>query len=122
MTAMDIDFDWVATCLPVSVPNILVSSPPRSNQYTQAAVKRLDTTSWFHCTPRMPPGPGVMHSKLCLVWKEPFLLAMDSTDLRVPQFFHTDGRLRVSVNTANLLDYDWWELENVSLLIILQPF
>ncbi|KAF8330786.1 tyrosyl-DNA phosphodiesterase-domain-containing protein [Cantharellus anzutake] len=95
MTAMDIDFDWVATCFPISVPNILVSSPARSNGYTEATVKRLDTTSWFHCTPWMPPGHGVMHTKLCL-------------------YFRKDGCLRVAVNTANLLDYDWWGIENMS--------
>jgi hypothetical protein len=66
MSAMDIDFDWVSTVLPRSTPAVIISSPARNTEFKAAAVNRL-TRQWVNPTPKMLPGPGVMHTKVCLV-------------------------------------------------------
>lgn len=66
LSAMDVDFDWVAKSLSLQTPAVIISSAPRVNEYKAAAVKRL-TPEWVNPTPKMAPGPGVMHTKLCLV-------------------------------------------------------
>lgn len=66
MSAMDIDFDWVSTAYPRAKPLVIISSPPRNTEYMAAAVNRL-TTNWANPTPRMRPGPGVMHTKVFVV-------------------------------------------------------
>ncbi|KAF8305772.1 phospholipase D/nuclease [Clavulina sp. PMI_390] len=94
MSAMDVDFDWVSTAYPRSKPLVIVSSPARNMEFTAATVNRL-TTQWANPTPKMLPGSGVMHSKVFV-------------------FFYKSGYARVAVNTANLLDFDWWRIENTS--------
>ncbi|KAF9518779.1 hypothetical protein BS47DRAFT_1337912 [Hydnum rufescens UP504] len=94
LSAMEVDFDWVANHIPSRIPTIIACSPPRKTEFVEAAVNELKK-NFIRCTPRMAPGPGVMHTKV-------FLL------------FYKSGRLRVAVNTANLLDFDWWDIENMS--------
>ena len=42
------------------------------------------------------------------------LLSKQNEVLLVPQLFYKSGRLRVVVPTANFIDYDWRDIENVS--------
>lgn len=67
---MDVDFDWIGEALPRRIPAVIVSSPNRSGQdYKAAEIQRL-TREWVNPTPRMVAGPGVMHTKVCLVGEQ----------------------------------------------------
>ena len=63
---MEVDFDWVAGHIPSRIPTIITCSPSRETGFIEAAVDELKK-NFIRCTPRMSPGPGVMHTKVFLV-------------------------------------------------------
>ena len=41
------------------------------------------------------------------------LLPFEAFGLMVVQLFYKSGRLRIAIPTANFIDYDWRDIENV---------
>ncbi|KAF5352877.1 hypothetical protein D9757_012107 [Collybiopsis confluens] len=79
---------WIYSFFP-SVPVILVASPGEDGR---AGVKNI-FPKWIRTAPTLPNGMGCMHMKFMLL-------------------FYKTGRLRVVVSTANLIEYDWRDIEN----------
>ncbi|KZT61887.1 phospholipase D/nuclease [Calocera cornea HHB12733] len=86
------DTPWLTTFLPTSKPLLLVVDPD-PDQRGHAGLKHLGIGDWLRVTPRIWQSRGVMHIKLMLL-------------------FYKSGRLRVVLPTANLVDYDWRDIEN----------
>ncbi|KZO92068.1 phospholipase D/nuclease [Calocera viscosa TUFC12733] len=86
------DTPWLTTFLPIDRPLLLVVDPDH-DQRSHAGLKHLGIGDWLRVTPRIWQSRGVMHIKLMLL-------------------FHKSGRLRIVLPTANLVDYDWRDIEN----------
>jgi hypothetical protein len=78
---MEVDFDWVATVVPMHTPTLIGHSPARNTEFKEASTRRI-TRGWLSCTPRMSAGPGVMHTKVFVV--RILLLSMKSECEIVP--------------------------------------
>ncbi|KAI0350558.1 phospholipase D/nuclease [Trametes cingulata] len=82
------NFAWVYAMFHPSTPVIAVDHSPTGD----ASIKTI-LPNWIRTTPFLRNGFGCMHMKFML-------------------FFYKTGRLRVVVSTANLVDYDWRDIEN----------
>ncbi|KAG6877299.1 hypothetical protein C0992_010317 [Termitomyces sp. T32_za158] len=93
LSSYALDLSWIYGFFDLSVPVILVAQPDPSGQ---ASLKYI-FPNWIRTTPFLRDGRGCMHMKL----------------------FYKTGRLRVVVSTANLIAYDYRDMENT---IWLQDF
>ncbi|KAI0369539.1 phospholipase D/nuclease [Pilatotrama ljubarskyi] len=82
------NFPWVYAMFHPSTPVIAVDHSPTGD----ASIKTI-LPNWIRTTPFLRNGFGCMHMKFMLL-------------------FYKTGRLRVVVSTANLVDYDWRDIEN----------
>ncbi|CDO75716.1 hypothetical protein BN946_scf184493.g14 [Trametes cinnabarina] len=79
------NYAWVYDMFYAETPVIAVDHSPTGD----ASIKTI-LPNWIRTTPFLRNGFGCMHMKL----------------------FYKTGRLRVVVSTANLVDYDWRDIEN----------
>ncbi|KJA22168.1 hypothetical protein HYPSUDRAFT_41333 [Hypholoma sublateritium FD-334 SS-4] len=89
MSSYALDFPWIYHFFESSVPVIMVAQPDASGQ---AEIKNV-LPNWIRTTPHLPGGRGCQHMKFMLL-------------------FYKSGRLRVVISTANLISYDWKDMEN----------
>ncbi|KAI0673243.1 phospholipase D/nuclease [Trametes maxima] len=82
------NFPWVYQMFSRSTPVIAVDHSPSGD----ASIKAI-LPNWIRTTPFLRNGFGCMHMKFMLL-------------------FYKTGRLRVVVSTANLIEYDWRDIEN----------
>ncbi|KAN0079823.1 Tyrosyl-DNA phosphodiesterase domain containing protein [Tylopilus felleus] len=80
---------WIYEFFDPRTPVILVAQPDSTGR---AAIKNV-LPNWVMTVPFLRYGRGCQHMKFMLV-------------------FHKTGRLRVVISTANLVDYDWRDIEN----------
>ncbi|KZT19086.1 phospholipase D/nuclease [Neolentinus lepideus HHB14362 ss-1] len=80
---------WIYEFFSPSTPVILIAQPNESGNESLRNV----LPNWVMTTPFLRNGRGCMHMKLMLL-------------------FYKTGRLRVVVSTANLVDFDWRDIEN----------
>ncbi|KAJ3090594.1 hypothetical protein HK102_003259 [Quaeritorhiza haematococci] len=92
LSAFQIDRRWLASILPSDIKLCVVGDRPKDMPETMHHTQISENELWVF--PPKLPGYGCMHTKLMLLWY--------------------DGFLRVVVASANLVDYDWEELENAS--------
>ncbi|TDL27098.1 phospholipase D/nuclease [Rickenella mellea] len=84
-----LQLSWVYQFFDPRTPVILVSQPDEDGN---ATIKNI-LPNWVRTTPFLRGGRGCMHIKFFLI-------------------FYKSGRLRVAVPTANLVDFDWRDIEN----------
>jgi len=89
MSSYALDFSWIYEFFDPSVPVIMIAQPDATGQ---ASLKNV-LPNWVKTTPVLRGGRGCQHMKFML-------------------FFYKTGRLRVVVSTANLIAYDWRDMEN----------
>ncbi|KDR78204.1 hypothetical protein GALMADRAFT_245252 [Galerina marginata CBS 339.88] len=89
MSSYSLDFPWIYEFFDRSVPVIMVAQPDASGQ---ATIKNV-LPHWIKTTPFLRNGYGCQHMKFMLL-------------------FYKTGRLRVVISTANLIAYDWRDMEN----------
>ncbi|KAG6853081.1 hypothetical protein C0991_007011 [Blastosporella zonata] len=92
-TATQHNFAWIYEFFDRSVPVITVAQPDASGA---ASLKNV-LPNWIRTTPFLRDGRGCMHMKFMLL-------------------FYKNGRLRVVVSTANLIAYDYRDMENTTWL------
>ncbi|KAF8547998.1 phospholipase D/nuclease [Imleria badia] len=80
---------WIYEFFDPRTPVILVSQPDQSGR---AAIKNV-LPNWIMTVPFLRYGRGCQHMKFMLI-------------------FYKTGHLRVVISTANLIDYDWRDIEN----------
>ncbi|KAF8513970.1 tyrosyl-DNA phosphodiesterase-domain-containing protein [Gautieria morchelliformis] len=80
---------WIYSLLPPIVPVLLIGQPDAKGS---ASVHNV-LPNWVRVTPALRGGRGCMHMKFMLL-------------------FYKSGRMRVVISTANLVDYDWRDIEN----------
>ncbi|ETW80095.1 hypothetical protein HETIRDRAFT_459808 [Heterobasidion irregulare TC 32-1] len=83
------DIEWISNFFDRTTPVVLVTQPANGSEPT---IKQI-LHNWIRVTPVLRGGRGVMHMKF-------FLL------------FYKSGRLRLVISTANLVDFDWRDIEN----------
>ncbi|KAI0820137.1 phospholipase D/nuclease [Trametes gibbosa] len=81
-------YPWIYAMFSPNTPVIAVDHDPRGQTTLKAILP-----NWVRTTPFLRNGFGCMHMKFMLL-------------------FYKDGRLRVVVSTANLVEYDWRDIEN----------
>ncbi|KAF9228232.1 phospholipase D/nuclease [Gyrodon lividus] len=81
---------WIYEFFDPHTPVILAAQPDQSGQ----AISKNILPNWIMTVPFLRNGRGCQHMKFMLI-------------------FYKTGRLRVVVSTANLVDYDWRDIENV---------
>ncbi|KAF8900465.1 tyrosyl-DNA phosphodiesterase-domain-containing protein [Gymnopilus junonius] len=86
LSSYSLDWAWIYEFFDRSVPVIMVAQPDASGG---ASIKNV-LPNWIRATPFLRNGFGCQHMKL----------------------FYKSGRLRVVVSTANLVAYDWRDMEN----------
>ncbi|KAF6750434.1 tyrosyl-DNA phosphodiesterase-domain-containing protein [Ephemerocybe angulata] len=84
-----LDVPWLYEFFNPSVPVIVVAQPDANGQ---ASIKNI-LPHWIKTTPPLRNGFGCQHMKFMLL-------------------FYKTGRLRVVISTANLIAYDWRDMEN----------
>ncbi|KAF9461346.1 tyrosyl-DNA phosphodiesterase-domain-containing protein [Collybia nuda] len=89
MSSYSLDFSWIYEFFDRSVPVIMVAQPDATGQ---PSLKNV-LPNWIKTTPLLRGGRGCMHMKFMLL-------------------FYKTGRLRVVVSTANLIAYDYRDMEN----------
>ncbi|RDB17512.1 Tyrosyl-DNA phosphodiesterase 1 [Hypsizygus marmoreus] len=89
MSSYSLDFSWIYEFFDRSVPVIMVAQPDPTGQ---ASLKNV-LPNWIKTTPFLRGGRGCMHMKFMLL-------------------FYKTGRLRVVISTANLIAYDYRDMEN----------
>ncbi|KAF5376628.1 hypothetical protein D9615_007854 [Tricholomella constricta] len=89
MSSYSLDFTWIYEFFDRSVPVIMVAQPDASGR---PSLKNV-LPNWIKTTPLLRGGRGCMHMKFMLL-------------------FYKTGRLRVVVSTANLIAYDYRDMEN----------
>uniref|UniRef100_A0A8H7XX75 Phospholipase D/nuclease n=1 Tax=Psilocybe cubensis TaxID=181762 RepID=A0A8H7XX75_PSICU len=89
MSSYALDFPWIYQFFDPSVPVIMVAQPDESGE---ATIKNV-LPHWIRTTPYLRGGFGCQHMKFMLL-------------------FYKTGRLRVVISTANLIAYDWRDMEN----------
>lgn len=89
LSSYSLDFSWIYEFFDRSVPVIMVAQPDETGQATLKYV----LPNWIKATPVLRGGRGCQHMKFMLL-------------------FYKTGRLRVVVSTANLITYDWRDMEN----------
>ncbi|KAF8587152.1 phospholipase D/nuclease [Ramaria rubella] len=80
---------WIYSLLPSNLPVILVAQPDENGATSVHNV----LPNWVRVTPQLRGGRGCMHIKFMLL-------------------FYRSGRVRIVIMTANLVDYDWRDVEN----------
>ncbi|KAF9258761.1 phospholipase D/nuclease [Marasmius fiardii PR-910] len=83
-----LDLPWIYQLFERSVPVILVAQPDNSGR----AGMHNALPNWIKTMPFLPGGHGCMHMKI----------------------FYKTGRLRVAITTANLVPFDWKDIENAA--------
>ncbi|KAM6493152.1 Tyrosyl-DNA phosphodiesterase domain containing protein [Amanita muscaria] len=89
LSSYSLDMPWIYQFFDPSVPVIMVAQPDGSGE----AILKYAFPNWIKTTAALPAGRGCMHMKFMLL-------------------FYKTGRLRVVVSTANLIAYDWRDMEN----------
>ncbi|PFH50374.1 hypothetical protein AMATHDRAFT_145281 [Amanita thiersii Skay4041] len=89
LSSYSLDWAWIYQFFDPALPVIMVAQPDETGE---AALKYV-FPNWIKAAPRLPAGRGCMHMKFMLL-------------------FYKGGRLRVVVSTANLIAYDWRDMEN----------
>ncbi|KAF8637115.1 hypothetical protein AX17_003019 [Amanita inopinata Kibby_2008] len=89
LSSYSLDWAWIYQFFDPAVPVIMVAQPDETGQATLKYV----FPNWIRATASLPAGRGCMHMKFMLL-------------------FYKSGRLRVVVSTANLIAYDWRDMEN----------
>ncbi|KAE9399899.1 phospholipase D/nuclease [Gymnopus androsaceus JB14] len=89
LSTFALDLPWIYSLFDPSVPVIMVSQPDSSGK---SSVKNA-LPNWIKTSPFLKNGYGCMHMKFMLI-------------------FYKTGRLRVVISTANLVAYDWKDIEN----------
>ncbi|EGN94780.1 hypothetical protein SERLA73DRAFT_171190 [Serpula lacrymans var. lacrymans S7.3] len=89
LSSYSLSVSWIYEFFDPSVPVIIVAQPDESGQ---ATIKNV-LPNWIRTTPFLRYGRGCMHMKFMLL-------------------FYKTGRLRVVISTANLIDYDYRDIEN----------
>ncbi|KAF8626669.1 hypothetical protein AX15_004760 [Amanita polypyramis BW_CC] len=89
LSSYSLDWAWIYQFFDPAVPVIMVAQPDATGEATLKYV----FPNWIRATVRLPAGRGCMHMKFMLL-------------------FYKGGRLRVVVATANLIAYDWRDMEN----------
>ncbi|KXN83273.1 Tyrosyl-DNA phosphodiesterase 1, partial [Leucoagaricus sp. SymC.cos] len=90
LSSYALDLPWIYEFFNPSVPVIMVAQPDRTGQ---ASIK-YTFPNWIKTAPPLRGGFGCQHMKFMLL-------------------FYKNGRLRVVISTANLIAYDWRDMENV---------
>ncbi|KAF5339476.1 hypothetical protein D9758_015324 [Tetrapyrgos nigripes] len=90
-----LDLSWIYSFFDPAIPVILVSQPEASGNSSMKNV----LPNWIKTTPFLRGGFGCMHMKI----------------------FYKTGRLRIAVTTANLVDFDWRDIENAAWIQDLPP-
>ncbi|KAF9078207.1 tyrosyl-DNA phosphodiesterase-domain-containing protein [Rhodocollybia butyracea] len=98
LSTFALDIQWIYDLFDRSVPVIMVSQPGENGR---ASVKNV-LPNWIKTTPFLQGGYGCMHMKFMMI-------------------FYKTGRLRVVVSTANLVPYDWRDIENAAWLQDIPP-
>ncbi|KAJ4492595.1 tyrosyl-DNA phosphodiesterase-domain-containing protein [Lentinula edodes] len=98
LSSFALDIPWIYSLFDPSSPVIMVAQPDSNGK---ASVKNA-LPNWIKTTPFLRGGYGCMHMKFMLI-------------------FYKTGRLRVVVSTANLIPYDWRDIENAVWLQDLPP-
>ncbi|KAH7108394.1 phospholipase D/nuclease [Auriculariales sp. MPI-PUGE-AT-0066] len=83
------DIAWLMTLLPDTIPVILVNHPVTA----EGNDMRFMARNWVLVSPSMNQNRGAMHIKLVLL-------------------LYKSGRLRLAIPTANMVPYDWRDIEN----------
>ncbi|KAH9929332.1 tyrosyl-DNA phosphodiesterase-domain-containing protein [Fomitopsis serialis] len=81
------NFPWLYSMLSPRTPVIAVAQDPQGQETIKAILP-----NWIKTTPFLRNGMGCMHMKL----------------------FYKTGRLRVVISTANMIEYDWRDIENTA--------
>ncbi|KAJ3502585.1 hypothetical protein NLJ89_g8817 [Agrocybe chaxingu] len=89
LSSYSLDWSWIYEFFDRSVPVIMVAQPDASGE---ATIKNV-LPNWVRTTPYLRAGFGCQHMKFMLL-------------------FYKSGRLRVVISTANLIAYDWRDMEN----------
>lgn len=89
LSSYSLDWSWIYQFFNPTVPVIMVAQPDRTGQTSI----RYTFPTWIKTTPPLRGGFGCQHMKFMLL-------------------FYKNGRLRVVISTANLIDYDWRDMEN----------
>ncbi|KAF9529923.1 tyrosyl-DNA phosphodiesterase-domain-containing protein [Crepidotus variabilis] len=90
LSSYSLDYSWIYQFFEPSIPVIMVAQPDASGE---ASIKNV-LPHWVRTTPFLRAGFGCQHMKFMLL-------------------FYKNGRLRVVISTANLIAYDWRDMENV---------
>ncbi|KAJ3828366.1 tyrosyl-DNA phosphodiesterase-domain-containing protein [Lentinula raphanica] len=98
LSTFALELSWIYGLFNPSVPVIMVTQPDPNGS---ASVKNV-LPNWIKTTPFLRGGVGCMHMKFMLI-------------------FYKTGRLRVVVSTANLIPYDWRDIENAVWLQDIPP-
>ncbi|OBZ74283.1 putative tyrosyl-DNA phosphodiesterase [Grifola frondosa] len=85
ISAYCINFPWIYSFFNPSTPVIVVAQDPNGQETIKTVLP-----NWVKTTPFLRNGMGCMHMKL----------------------FYKTGRVRIVVSTANLVEYDWRDIEN----------
>ncbi|KAG8826153.1 hypothetical protein FRC17_008354 [Serendipita sp. 399] len=91
LSSYSTDISWIYEFFLPETPVILVNQPRESGN---AEIKNI-LPNWVMTMPFLRNGRGAMHVKLMLL-------------------FYKGGRLRIAIPTANLIDYDWRDIENTA--------
>ncbi|EDR09713.1 uncharacterized protein LACBIDRAFT_319104 [Laccaria bicolor S238N-H82] len=89
LSSYSLDWMWIYQFFDPATPVIMVAQP---DQTGRAIIKNV-LPHWIKTTPYLRGGHGCQHMKFMLL-------------------FYRNGRLRVVVSTANLIEYDWRDMEN----------
>ncbi|KAK2460371.1 hypothetical protein APHAL10511_007536 [Amanita phalloides] len=89
LSSYSLDWAWIYQFFDPAVPVIMVAQPDQTGEATLKYV----FPNWIRATARLPMGRGCMHMKFMLL-------------------FYKTGRLRIVISTANLIAYDWRDMEN----------
>ncbi|KAG6867719.1 hypothetical protein C0993_011965 [Termitomyces sp. T159_Od127] len=95
ISSYSLDLPWIYGFFDLSVPVVVIAQPDASGE---ASLKYV-FPNWIRTTPFLRGGRGCMHMKFMLL-------------------FYKTGRLRVVVSTANLIAYDYRDMENVFIFLM----
>ncbi|PPQ68438.1 hypothetical protein CVT25_007831 [Psilocybe cyanescens] len=123
MSSYALDFPWIYQFFDPSVPVIMVAQPDESGE---ATIKNV-LPHWIRTTPFLRGGFGCQHMKVSIIINRTksqltdlpvvhagniFLVGDGRNLLSILKLFYKTGRLRVVISTANLIAYDWRDMEN----------
>ncbi|EPS99962.1 hypothetical protein FOMPIDRAFT_1060549 [Fomitopsis schrenkii] len=84
------NFPWLYSMIKPETPVITVAQDPQGMRTLKAILP-----NWIKTTPPLRNGMGCMHMKFMIL-------------------FYKTGRLRIVVTTANMIEYDWRDIENTA--------